>query len=222
MKRQDLEAKSQRHVFLATGMSTVSALLRAGRAAGLRLADAEAAFELDCGGARLIRHLRAVDGLRLVGSDLIKDNVAWCRENVPGIDFHTNQHEPPLEFADDATFDYAFAYSVFTHIPIHLQLPWIQELARLMKPGGVATVTVLGHEMAKIMMIDKEYEQFCDEGTYTMDASHPRSSYSSALIGSWDVFMTPEHVRELFGQALIVVDQEPGVRSIVTLRKPSG
>ena len=221
MKPEDLENKLQRKTFLGTGMTGMTDFLRAALAAGLQLNDAQAAFELGCGGARLIRHLRSIDGLRLVGSDLIEENVNWCSENLFGIEFHKNQLKPPLKFADDETFDFAFAYSVFTHIPLPLQLPWIQELARILKPGGVATVTVLGFEMAEKMMNKEEYEQFRDEGTFTMDPDHPRVSFSSASIGSWDVFMRPDYIHNLYSQALEVVDQGPGAQSIVTLRKPA-
>ncbi len=197
-------------MFLATGYKAMGDFVRAARSAGLDPGETDAAFELGCGGGRLIRHLRAVDGMRLVGSDLLADNAAWCRENLDGIEFHQNGLEPPLDFADDGSFDFAFAYSVFTHIPMELQLPWIEELARVLRPGGVATVTVLGPDMAQTMMSDDEFEQFTSDGHYTMDSDHPRVSRSSALIGSWDIFMTDDHVQALYGQALEVMGQRSG------------
>lgn len=220
MSKHDLARKSGRRVFFSTGMMATGRLLQAAIDAGLRLAQATAAFELGCGGARLIRHLRSIKGLRLVGSDLIEENVQWCRQNIAGIEFHQNKLEPPLQFAADASFDYVFAYSVFTHIPMHLQLPWIEELSRILKPGGVATITVLGQEMAEMMMNDSELDELNAEGQYTMTPDHPRVSESSAQIGSWDVFMTRERVRELYGSAFEVVSQHAMPQSIVTLRKP--
>ena len=221
MNPEELKFKQLRHVYLGNGMTIMADFLRSAIAAGLRLGDAQAAFELGCGGARLIRHLRSIKGLRLVGSDLIEENIKWCRENLSGIEFYTNQLEPPLKFADDETFDFVFAFSVFTHIPIPLQLPWIQEIARILKPGGVAVVTVSSFDKAKKQMNEEEYEQFRNEGTFTMDPDHPRVSFSSASIGSWDVFMTPDYIRDLYSQALEVVGQGSGGQAMVTLRKPA-
>jgi hypothetical protein len=110
---------------------------------------------------------------------------------------------------------------VFTHIPLKLQRPWIEELARILKPEGVAVVTVTGPEMAKFMMTDAEYAEFRERGDYTMGPDHPRVSASSRLIGYWDVFMTPERVRELYGHAFEVVEHADGRQSLVALRKRS-
>jgi SAM-dependent methyltransferase len=221
MNPEELKIKQQRTVYFGNGMSIMADFLRSALAAGLRLSDAQAAFELGCGGARLIRHLRSIEGLRLVGSDLLEENIKWCRENLSGIEFYANQLKPPLKFADDESFDFVFAFSVFTHIPIPLQLPWIQEIARILKPGGVAVVTVSSFDKAKTQMNEEEFAQFRNDGTFTMDPDHPRVSFSSASIGSWDVFMTPDYIRELYSQALEVVDQGSGGQAMVTLRKPA-
>lgn len=96
------------------------------------------------------------------------------------------------------------------------------EIARVLRPGGVATVTVLGPEMAEKMLSPEENAGFGAEGEYTLGPDHPRVSASSARIGSWDVFMTPERVREEYEPALEVVSHSGGAQSIVTLRKPRG
>ncbi len=220
MRPGDLEYKSRARVFHATGMTAMASLLRATVAAGLELSRAEAAFELGCGGARLIRHLRGVEGLRLVGSDAIEANVDWCRKHVPGIEFHANELQPPLEFVEAETFDLAFAYSVFTHVPMEFQRPWIAELARILKPGGIAVVTILGPDMARTMMAPEDLAAFEHDGSYTMDPDHPRVSHSSALIGSWDVFMSEARMRAEYEPELDVVSLSGGAQSIVTLRKP--
>lgn len=219
MKESDLTYKTKARVFLSTGMNAMADFVREAKRGGLDLAKAQGAFELGCGGARLIRHLRGVDGLELVGSDLIQDNVGWCQSNVPGITFHQNELEPPLRHAADESFDFAFAYSVFTHVPMDLQGPWISEFARILRPGGVATVTILGPDMAKKMMSPEEYCEFEALGEYTMGPEHPRVSASSARIGSWDVFMTDERMRETYEPAMDVIAHTGGAQSIVTLRK---
>ena len=220
MKDSDLEHKTQRRVFLSTGMNAMADFLRAAEKGGLDFRTATAALELGCGGGRLIRHLRGIEGLRLTGSDVIQENVDWCSENLSGIDFHRNELQPPLAFAEDESYDFIFAYSVFTHVPMEWQRPWIAEFARILKPGGVATVTILGPEMAAKMMSPEELAEFETKGEYTMGPDHPRVSASSRIIGSWDVFMTNERVVETYAPELEVVSHSRGTQSIVTLRKP--
>lgn len=220
MRAEDLAYKSRARVFRATGMQAMADLLRAATAAGLDLSRATRAFELGCGGARLVRHLRMVEGLELVASDLIAANVAWCRANVPGVTFHGNELAPPLPFLADDSVDLAFAYSVFTHVPMELQRPWALELARVLRPGGVAVVTVLGADMAARMMGPEELAAFDRDGHYTMGPEHPRVSESSARIGSWDVFMDDATLRRALGDPLEVVSIGRGAQSIVALRKP--
>lgn len=215
-----LEGKANRSRFMWSGKKALGELVSVGVEAGLDLANATSAFELGCGGARLIRHLRRVEGLQLVGSDALESNIDWCRANVSGITFHCNELEPPLAFADDNTFDFVFAYSVFSHIPMHLQQRWIGEFARILKPGGVAAVTVLGPKAARVMMNDDDLARFEADGEFTMDADHPDVSASSAHIGSWDVFMSEERLRELYGEVLEVVSYGSGFQTPVGLRKP--
>ncbi|MFV1991308.1 MAG: class I SAM-dependent methyltransferase [Acidimicrobiales bacterium] len=219
MKRDELRLKSRRNVFHSSGYRAMRVFLEAAVGAGLRLDRADAAFELGCGGARLIRHLRSVRGLRLVASDLQAEVIVWCKENVPDVEFHMNGLMPPLGFADDDSFDFAFAYSVFTHITMDLQLPWIAELARVLKPGGLATVTTLGTGMARKMMSGEEFSEFQRQGTYTMNPEHPRVSESSAVLGSWDVFMTEDHLRALFEPAMQVVAYKDAPQALVVLKK---
>ena len=42
----------------------------------------------------------------------------------------------------DASFDLVYAYSVFTHLPEHVQDHWLAEIARTLKPGGILIATV--------------------------------------------------------------------------------
>ncbi len=219
MKDSDLAYKTQRRVFLSTGMNAMADFLRAAEGGGLDLKRATAALELGCGGGRLIRHLRGIEGLQLTGSDVIQENVNWCRQNLDGIEFRRNGLQPPLAFAADESYDFIFAYSVFTHVPMEWQRPWMAEFARILKPGGVATVTVLGPEMAEKMMSPEEFAEFEAKGEFTMGPDHPRVSASSRIIGSWDVFMTNERVVETYAPELEVVSHSTGTQSIVTLRR---
>lgn len=99
-------------------------------------------LDFGCGMGRTLRHFRH-DGWQLQGCDVDADSIAWSRRTVPFVALEVNGEEPPLPYAD-GTFDVVYAISVFSHFPTHLQGPWARELARVLRPGGVALVTTMG------------------------------------------------------------------------------
>src|SRR5205823_7720620 len=54
---------------------------------------------------------------------------------------------PPLPY-NDAYFDILLGLSVFTHIPREAQDPWLQELQRIVTPGGLLLISTHGHSAA--------------------------------------------------------------------------
>jgi SAM-dependent methyltransferase len=99
-------------------------------------------LEFGCGCGRVLRHLHYLPG-RLSGCDWNRQSIRWCRENLPFADFANNTLEPPLPYPDD-TFDLAYALSVFTHLGEDFQRPWMRELNRVVKPGGLVALSTTG------------------------------------------------------------------------------
>jgi SAM-dependent methyltransferase len=50
---------------------------------------------------------------------------------------------PPLPF-EDASFDLVYSISVFTHLDEEMQDAWLNELKRVLRPGGILIITVHG------------------------------------------------------------------------------
>jgi hypothetical protein len=63
------------------------------------------------------------------------------------------------------------------------------------------------------------------DGALTFDRNHPRASYSTRLLGSWDVFQTRDQVRAVFGVGfdILCYTSEPAVsgQQTLVLRKAS-
>jgi SAM-dependent methyltransferase len=74
--------------------------------------------------------------------------VDWCREHIPGVDFTVNGAMPPLRW-QDGHFDFVMAVSVFTHIPWKMQIGWLKELRRVLRPGGYLLATTHGDFCAR-------------------------------------------------------------------------
>jgi len=101
--------------------------------------------EWGCGPARILRHLPPLlpPGSRVFGTDYNERTIAWCATHVPEVAFRVNRLAPPLPFST-GELDFLFAVSVLTHLSEELHVAWIEELKRVVRPGGLILVTVHG------------------------------------------------------------------------------
>lgn len=179
-----------------------------------------AVLDFGCGVGRVLRHWAdlADRGVRLHGTDYNPALVAWCRRRLPFARFGVNGLDGRLEYAD-ATFDLAYALSVFTHLDESRQGRWMSELRRVLKPGGVLILTLHG-EAYRGTLRAVEAERFergdlvvvggRDEGSNRCAAFHPGPYVRHRLASGWDV-----------------VDHKPGaargnpVQDYYVLRRPA-
>jgi SAM-dependent methyltransferase len=131
-------------LFLETGERAAETVRDVVRRNGLRLEDFTAILDFGCGCGRVTRHWRSLTpSTSISGTDFNPDLIAWCRHNLTFASFTTNRLQPPLPYAS-ASFDLVYAFSVFSHFPLELQRPWLNELMRILKPGGRLLFSVHG------------------------------------------------------------------------------
>ena len=104
-----------------------------------------------------IRELLATS-LRYAGFDVMAQAIDWCKANIavgdPRFDFvHADMHsdrynpagsQPASAFVfpyADASFDYVWLGSVFTHLLAADQAQFAREIARVLRPGGISIVS---------------------------------------------------------------------------------
>lgn len=220
LKQEDVEQKAKPDFYLMSGYSQVLSWLRILDRNGFNLRTAAAIMELGCGSGRLIRHLRCLDGVRLVGTDLDGENIEWCRENLPGIEFYRNELYPPLQFAESNSFDLIYAVSVFTHIPLEAQKPWIEEMHRVLRPGGFFMADVLGRCHQVLMLNVEDMKNLRSEGHLVLNSEDPKASLSTKVIGSWDVFQTRSQILDAFRSRFHVHDFIPTGLDLLVMQKP--
>ena len=187
------------------------------------LQSAGTILEFGCGSARLLRLLRCIPNTRLLGTDINPVCIDWCRKNLTGIEFYQNQKQPPLKFAEDSSIDLIFASSVFTHISLDLQSPWLEELHRILRPGGIFLCTVLGERYIESMLNQNDREALARKGSFEMGPEHERISLSSRKTGQDDVFQTREKIMKVFGSVFEVLDYlERGAKlqNLLILQRP--
>jgi SAM-dependent methyltransferase len=99
-------------------------------------------LDYGCGWGRITRFfLKDVAARNLWGIDCNEEIIDFCRKSNPWSCFKLNDPMPPTDLPADQ-FDLAFSYSVFTHLREDVHLAWLDELRRLVKPGGLLILTV--------------------------------------------------------------------------------
>ena len=180
-------------------------------------------LEFGCGSARLLRLLRCIPDVNLIGTDMNSVCIDWCRKNIAGAEFYQNEMQPPLAFAQESTIDLIFACSVFIHISIDLQKLWLEELNRILKPGGIFLCTVLGERYIESMLSRQDQEILARDGSFELGPDHERASLSSQKTGQDDVFQTREQVLASFGSVFEIIDYlERGAKlqNLLVLQRP--
>jgi 2-polyprenyl-3-methyl-5-hydroxy-6-metoxy-1,4-benzoquinol methylase len=99
-------------------------------------------LDYGCGWGRITRFfLKDVPAGNLLGIDCNDEMIELCRTSNPWSRFELNNPLPPTHLPGDE-FDLIFSYSVFTHLREDVHLAWLDELGRLVKPGGLLILSV--------------------------------------------------------------------------------
>lgn len=181
------------------------------------LSSPAAILDFGCGCGRVACYWQGAANTRFCGADYNAELVHWCEQHLSFGEFGVNDLGPPLTY-DDETFDLIYALSVFTHMPADLQDAWMDELARVLKPGGYLLITTHGEHYSSSLPVSERarfasgqlvvrYEEVA--GTNLCAAYHP-----------------PQYVREHLARSLDIVDFRPEAahgnpyQDLVLLRKP--
>ena len=97
-----------------------------------------------CGCGRVLRFLApALPGRAYFGCDIDRELITWCQRHLDVGSFTHVDITPPLPYAD-AQFDFVYGISVLTHLDEANQDRWLAEVHRVLKPTGIAILTVHG------------------------------------------------------------------------------
>lgn len=155
-----------------------------------------------------MRHLWAAEpGLRVWGCDINAAQIAWCRANLPFEVVEASGPTPPLRFGD-GTFGLAYAFSVFTHLPAELQQAWLQELIRVVRPGGYICLSFHGAAFASRFLRADERAQFAAGKLVVHRPEDANDPESYARCGAYH---PPAYVTGELTRGLTVVAHIPGV-----------
>lgn len=114
------------------------------REAGTPLAGASRGLDFGCSSGRVVRVLAAAyPEIEWHGADPIGPAIDWVREHLEGIAFEHGPEQPPLPY-DDGRFDFVFAISIWSHFAEPAGMAWLEEMRRIIRPGGLLLMTAAG------------------------------------------------------------------------------
>jgi SAM-dependent methyltransferase len=202
----DLPLPPLKLIYLVAGTCDVDWFFKGGQAGaacirevlqqnGLAIENFRQILDFGSGCGRVIRHWKDLTHIKICGSVYNPDLVGWCQANLSFAEFKTNGLQPPLSF-DSASFDFIYALSVFTHLPEDVQMPWMQELSRVIVPGGYLLVTTHGdYYMGKLNEDEKRkfaanqlvVQRSDVAGSNDCNAYHPENYVREKLAVGFDV-----------------------------------
>lgn len=125
--------------YWASGLQDAQLLATAALQHGVTL---ERYLDLGCASGRVLRHVAlGHPEVAAMGCDINRLHVEWCNRHLPPNCTVFQNHSIPTLPLPDASVDVVSAYSVFTHIEA-LETAWLMELRRILRPGGIAWITV--------------------------------------------------------------------------------
>jgi SAM-dependent methyltransferase len=111
---------------------------------GVDVGSLRRGLDFGCSSGRALRPLAAAwPTVEWHGTDPNGGAVEWAAEHVPGVTFARSPTDPPLEFGD-GTFDLVFAISIWSHFAEPAALAWLDEMHRIVAPGGHLAFTTHG------------------------------------------------------------------------------
>lgn len=196
----------------------------------------DSVFELGCASGRVLRHFAVQrSDLDCWGADIKLRHIEWMRMFLPPhlrIFHNTILPQLPLE---DNSLAVVTAFSVFTHID-DLELAWLAEVRRVLKPGAFFYVTIHSERTWALMKPGIPiYDSLIHMGPHIPDyqvseaflkGSMPREKtvfyWDNAVNYNCNVFHHTDYVKREWGRFFDVAEIIPGgsgYQDVVLLRK---
>jgi SAM-dependent methyltransferase len=191
--------------FISVGRQCSMDIESAVKRAGEEVKGLSPVLDFGCGCGRTLGWFMGRPGLELHGTDIDPDTAGWCAKNLPLGRFHVNGAMPPLPFNDGA-FGLVYAVSVFTHLNEEMQAAWMAELARIIRPGGLALLTFHGKRCAATLPGSYREKIAADGYLYL------KTGITEGIFPEWyqSAYQTEEYVRRVCPAGFEVVEYTDG------------
>lgn len=208
----------------------IDALVR--RHAGRRVTRFATILDWGVGCARVLRHfaesagplgLPVREGQRLIGVDVDAVAIDWCRQALDGLAEFGLLRSDAFDLPA-ASVDLLYGISVMTQLTERDQQLWLAEIRRVLKPGGLAILTVHG-EVAAALDLTGFAAGFVSRFGF-FDGLADRTLGGAQVARSRTSFHARPYLRRVWGTMFEILDIIPAangfLQDFVVLRKPSG
>jgi len=132
-------------------------------------------LDFGCGWGRIIRFfMKDIESSKIWGCDPIEKIIDICKEQNKWCNFTKINTRPPSPYSDN-TFDLIYSFSVFSHLSEEMSDSLLEELTRILKPGGMLIATTRS----------RDFIEYCAQlrKRKDLDSMHagPRSSAAAFL-----------------------------------------
>lgn len=187
-------------------------------------------LDFGCGvGRQLLHFTRHYPNPDYFACDIDDSSINFIRKHYPQVKTYQNDFHPPLQYPDDF-FDMVYSVSIFSHLRLEDHGPWLDELARVTKPGGTCFLTFEGETALRALapVFEKDAEilvkELRERGALYKEYNYLRKSVqkqntlktASLLVGVTGSYgntvLSPEHIRRAWNtDRLQVLDILEGV-----------
>jgi SAM-dependent methyltransferase len=192
--RRRVGLTSSRAEFLDVGERAAADILRVFREVSSSSADYGRWLDFGCGSGRTLAPLRRAGIEDLWGVDVDRDAIRWLQRRYGLQRFLVSPPRPPLPFPS-GSFDVVLAISVFSHMDEEVQLSWLAEMARLLRPRGLLIASTHGRDLvvtrgdlgpAEIERLDRSGFLFAPGGgPFNEDSAFHTPQYLERTWGRW-------------------------------------
>ncbi len=213
--------------YWASGLRDRNNLMSCAKRLGV---DVKSYLDFGCATGRVIRHFGSAEPqISTYGCDINRMHIDWCARYLPeNITVFQNHSIPTLSLPDES-IDLVSAFSVFTHIEA-FETSWLMELRRILKPGGVAWLTVHSDKTFEevkegwpLYVGLKNHPQFKQyKGNQIMDKDRLVFRWKSDRSYSSNVFYSREYLQRTWGRIMEIKETHrrlPVYQDVVVLQK---
>jgi SAM-dependent methyltransferase len=216
---EDVHAMARGPLAAAGGLYEADLVVDALAAVGVAPAQLGSALDFGCSSGRVLRALSAAHpNVRWHGCDPNAPAIAWAKEHLAGIELFVSGNQPPLPLTD-ASLDLAYAISIWSHFAPELGLGWLEEMRRLLRPGGHLVLTT--HGLAAVGYYAQHELRTPQQSREIADALYSQGWWYAPEFGEagdWGVvnpdwgtaFLTPEWLLTQLCPQWRVLDFAPG------------
>ncbi|UCH92783.1 MAG: class I SAM-dependent methyltransferase [Candidatus Aminicenantes bacterium] len=190
-----------RSIFYDSGDLIVKHMLEHLKRNQIEFKNFSSILDFGCGCGRLLRHIKSQGSAQLQGSDYNRKLIQWCQENLKFADFNVNHLAPPIQYHDEE-FDLIYAQSVFTHLSKELQLQWLRELHRILRPKGILYFTTHGEQFFQ-MLTDQQKQTLKKENIFVLNIESQGKNWCTS-------FHLPLFFKQKLKKGFEMIDFIPG------------